>query len=174
MPALPVPIDLLRTRLRIEVEDDDALLASLAIAAGELIERETGLALSSATRTAKVRPWRRWCAPVQPMSSVTSVTYTDPAGASQTLPTAEWYLDETDELPVLLFDTQASVKDNTYATVTYVAGYTLIPHALQQCIVALVGAWYANPEAASIASLQQVPLAYQYIIAHFSTRSALR
>jgi uncharacterized phiE125 gp8 family phage protein len=174
MPALPVPIDLLRTRLRIEVEDDDALLASLAIAAGELIEKQTGLALASSTRTAKLKPWRRWCAPVQPMASVTSVTYVDPAGSTQTLPTAEWYVDETDELPVLLFDTTASTKENTYATVTYVAGYTVIPHALQQCIVALVGAWYANPEAASVASLQSVPLAYQFIIDHYSARSALR
>lgn len=174
MPALPVPVDLLRTRLRIEVEDDDALLASLAIAAAELIEKETGLGLSSETRTATIRPWRRWCAPVQPMTALTSVTYTDPAGATQTLPTAERWLDTTDELPVLLFDTTANVKENTYATVTYVAGYVQIPHALQQCIIALVGAWYANPEAAAIVSLQDVPLAYRFIIAHFSARSALR
>jgi len=174
MPALPVPIDLLRTRLRIEVEDDDALLASLSIAAAELIEKETGLGLSSATRTAQIRPWRRWCAPVQPMTALTSVTYTDASGATQTLPTAERWLDETDELPVLLFDTTATPKENTYATVTYVAGYTVIPHALQQCIVALVGAWYANPEAASVASLADVPLAYRYIIQHYTARSALR
>lgn len=174
MPALPLPIDLLRTRLRIEVEDDDALLASLSIAAAELIEKETGLGLTSETRTAYIRPWRRWVAPVQPMASVASVTYTDAAGATQTLPTADWWLDRTDELPVLLFDTDATPKENTYATVTYVAGHTTIPHALQQCVIALVGAWYANPEAASIASLSEVPLAYKYIIQQFNTRSALR
>lgn len=174
MPALPVPIDLLRTRLRIEVEDDDALLASLSIAAAELIEKETGLGLTNETRTAQIRPWRRWCAPIQPMTALTSVVYADPSGVYQTLGQDERWLDTTDELPVLLFNTTATVKENTYATVTYIAGYVTIPHALQQCIVALVGAWYANPEAASIASLQDVPLAYRYIIAHFSARSALR
>lgn len=174
MPALPIPLDILRTRLRIEVEDDDAILASLCIAAGELIEKETGLGLTSETRTAKVVPFRRWVAPVQPMASVTSVQYVDTAGNTQTLPTAEWYLDETDELKALEFDASTTVKENTALTVTYVAGYATIPHALQQCIVALVGAWYANPEAASVASLNDVPLAYRFIIQHFSARSSIR
>lgn len=174
MSALPIPLDVLRTRLRIEVEDDDAILASLSIAAAELIEKETALALSSSTRTAKVVPFRRWVAPVQPMTSVTSVQYVDSSGTTQTLPTDQWYLDETDELPALMFDADVTPKENTSLTVTYVAGYTTVPHALQQCIVGLVGAWYANPEASSVASLQDVSLAYKYIVQHFSARSTIR
>ena len=85
MPALPIPLDVLRTRLKIEVESDDVDLAALCVAAGELIERETGLALSSASRSQKIRRFSRFIPRVQPVTQFTSVTYTDANGAAQTL-----------------------------------------------------------------------------------------
>lgn len=174
MPQLPIPLDVLRTRLRIEVESDDTDLASLSIAAGELIERETGVLLRSQSIAEKIVAWKRTPLRKGPVTSVTSVTYTDTNGATQTLPTDEWFTLEDDELIVLDFDTSAVVKDNTQPTVNYVAGYTDVPHALQQCIVALVGAWYNNPEASNVAALAEVPLAYRHIIAHYSHRSPIR
>lgn len=174
MPQLPIPIDILRTRLRIEVESDDTDLAALCIAAGELIERETGVLLRSQTVVEKIASWRRTVLRKGPISAITSVSYTDTNGAPQTLPAAEWFTFEDDELIVLDFDTSAAIKENTQPTVTYVAGFTDVPHALQQCIVALVGAWYNNPEASNVAALAEVPLAYRHIIAHFSHRSPIR
>jgi uncharacterized phiE125 gp8 family phage protein len=174
MAALPIPLDVLRTRLRIEVESDDADLATLSIAAREIIERETGLHLSSGTHTANIIPWRRFVPRVQPVDSITSITYTDAGGVTQTLPTTDYYIDNTDEMLAVGFDTIVLPKANTFPTVTYVAGYQRIPHALQQCIVALVGSWYSNPEATSVASLQDVPLSYRYILQQFSTRGPLR
>lgn len=174
MPALPIPLDVLRTRLRIEVESDDVDLATLCIAAGEVIERETGVALTSSNRTAKIRKWARFIPDVQPCTAFVSVTYTDANGATQTLPTAEWWTDESEPVLALEFDTSAVMKANTLATVTYTAGYGTIPHALQQCIVALVGSWYNNPESSSVAALAEVPLSYRYIIQQYATRSPLR
>ena len=174
MPALPVPLDVLRTRLRIEVESDDVDLATLCIAAGEVIERETGIALSSANRTAKIKRWARFIPDIQPCTAFVSVTYVDGNGATQTLPTAEWWVDDSEPVIALEFDTDKVMKENTLATVTYTAGYTTIPHALQQCIVALVGSWYNNPESSSVAALAEVPLSYRYIIQQYATRSPLR
>jgi hypothetical protein len=47
-------------------------------------------------------------------------------------------------------------------------------HLQEWCIVALVGSWYSNPEATSVASIQDVPLSYRYILQQFSTRGPLR
>jgi uncharacterized phiE125 gp8 family phage protein len=174
MPALPIPLDVLRTRLRIETESDDVDLSTLAIAAAEVIERETGIALSSATRTARIRRWARFIPDVQPCTSFTQVQYVDGNGVTQTLPAAEWWVDDSEPVIALEFDTDKQMKENTLATVTYVAGYTTIPHALQQCIVALVGSWYNNPESSSVAALAEVPLSYRYIIQQYATRSPMR
>lgn len=174
MSQLPIPLDVLRTRLRIEVESDDTDLAALCIAAGELIEKETGTWLRSRNIQEYIDPWKRTVLRRAPVTAVISVSYTDTQGNPQTLPSDEWFLREDDELIVLDFDTAAVVQDNTQAAVTYTAGYQLVPHALQQCIVALVGAWYNNPEASSVASLAEVPLSYKHIIAAYSHRSPIR
>jgi hypothetical protein len=108
------------------------------------------------------------------VTNVLSVGYTDTDGNPQTLTADEFFLHQDDELIVLDFDTTAAIKENTQPTVTYTAGYATVPHALQQCIVALVGAWYNNPEASSVAALTEVPLAYKHIVAHFSHRSPIR
>jgi uncharacterized phiE125 gp8 family phage protein len=174
MSQLPIPIDILRTRLRVEVESDDTDLAALCIAAGDLIEKETGTILRSRNFQEYVVPWKRTILRKSPVTAVISVTYTDAQNNPQTLPVDEWFLRQEDELIVLDFDTSVSVKENTQPVVTYTAGYALVPQALQQCIVALVGAWYNNPEASSVASLAEVPLSYKHIIAAYSHRSPIR
>lgn len=174
MPALPIPLDVLRTRLRVEVESDDVDLAALCVAAGELIERETGLALASGSRSQKIRRFTRFIPRVQPVTAFTSVTYVDSAGATQTLPASDWWVDESEPVWAVEFDTSAVPKENTLITVNFTAGYTVIPQPLQQCIVALVGSWYNNPEALQVAQLAEVPLAYKYIIQQYTTEVPFR
>jgi uncharacterized phiE125 gp8 family phage protein len=170
----PIPIDILKTRLRIDFEADDVVLTTLCIAAGEMIERELGIALATSTRTAKLDRWRRFIPPVQPCTSVTSVTYYDSGNILTTMPASDWYVNQTDELLALEFKENPAIYEGTFPTVTYVAGYTQVPHALQQAIVALVGAWYANPDATAPVSISDVPLSLKYILNAYSTRGALR
>lgn len=174
MPAAPIPIDILKTRLRIDADEDDVILTTLCIAAGEMIERELGIRLSSATRTAKLDRWRRFILPVQPATSVTSVTYYDSGNVLTTMPATDWYIDQTDQLLALDFLEKPSIYEGTFPTVTYVAGYANVPHALQQAIVALVGAWYANPDATAPVSLSDVPLSLKFIMSAYSARGPLR
>ena len=174
MAATPIPIDVLKTRLRIDVTADDVILTTLCIAAGEMLERELGIGLASETRTAKLDKWRRFVLPIQPATAVTSVTYYNGSNALTTMPTADWYVDNTDNLIVLNFKERPEIYEGTFPTVTYSAGYTQVPHALQQAIVALVGAWYANPDATSVASLADVPLSLKFIMQAYSARGALR
>ena len=174
MASLPIPLDVLRTRLRVEVESDDTDLATLCIAAGEIIARETGLALTRTTYTASIVAWRDYTPKIQPDAVGSTVTYQDDANVTQTLPASQWYVTMDDEMPVLHFDTTIVPKLNTQPLVYYTAGYAQIPHSLQQCIVALVGSWYNNPEASNVASLAEVPLSYRYILSQYSARSPLR
>jgi uncharacterized phiE125 gp8 family phage protein len=174
MAALPIPLDVLRTRLRIEVESDDVDLAVLCVAAGEMIERETGLGLQSISRTQSIRTFSRFIPRVQPMTAVTQVRYYDSSGTRQTLPATDYWIDDTEPLLALEFDTSVVPSDTSTIEVTYTAGYTTIPQALQQCIVALVGSWYNNPEALQVAQLAEVPLAYKAIIAQYSVQVPFR
>jgi len=174
MAYAPIPIDVLKTRLRIDVDADDVILTTLCIAAGEMIEKELGIGLLSQTRTAKIVDFNRFVPPVQPCSSITSVTYTDSSGATITMPSADWYVDQTQEMLALEFLAKPEFKEGTFPTVTYTAGFTTVPHALQQAIVAMVGAWYANPDATSPIALSDVPLAMKYILSAYSHRGPLR
>jgi uncharacterized phiE125 gp8 family phage protein len=174
MPALPIPLDVLRTRLRVEVESDDVDLAALCVAAGEMIERETGLGLQLASRRAFIRKFGRFIPPIQPLSSITQVLYFDTAGNGQTLPGTDYWIDNTEPMHALEFDTSVVVKENTTIQIDYQAGFQVIPQPLQQCIVALVGSWYNNPEALQVAQLAEVPLAYKAIIAQYYTQVAFR
>jgi len=174
MAAPPIPIDVLRTRLRIDVDADDAILTTLCIAAGEMIERELGIALKSSSRTAKLDRWRRFIPPVQPCTGVTSVTYYNASNVLTTMPATDWYVNQTDEMLALEFLENPSFYEGTFPTVTYTAGYSQVPHALQQAIVALVGAWYANPDATNPVALAEVPLSLKYILSAYSSRGALR
>ena len=174
MPALPIPLDVLRTRLRIEVESDDVDLAVLCVAAGELIEKETGIALTRANRTEKIRRFSRFVPKVHPVSSFIAVDYINDSGATVPLPSSDWWVDESDSIPAVEFETSVVPKKNTMISVSYDAGYEVIPQPLQQCIVALVGSWYNNPEALQVAQLAEVPLAYKAIIAQYTTEASFR
>lgn len=170
----PIPIDILKTRLRIDADEDDVILTTLCIAAGEMIQRELGIRLTSSSVTAKIASFRRFVPPVQPCTSFTSVIYKDPSGATVTMPTSDWYTDESNELLAIEFLSTPAFKEGEFPTVTYVAGYSQVPHALQQAIVALVGAWYANPDATAPVALSEVPLSLKYILSAYSTRGPLR
>jgi hypothetical protein len=77
-------------------------------------------------------------------------------------------------MPVLRFLEGPAIYEGTAITVTYVAGYTLVPSELTHAIIALVGHWYNNPEAASIVTLQQVPMSVEYIFDSIGVREKLR
>jgi len=170
MVELPMPLDVLRLALKIEVFDDDAEISRLAIAAGTHIERYTGLRLRSATRTQYLHAWERTILADAPLVSITSITYTDTSGNAQTLAAARYWVDNSQPMAALMFDAPDPFKSTTQPLVTYVAGYTQVPGDLQHAIVALVGAWYANPEALTVASMQVLPKSFEYLLANYSTK----
>jgi uncharacterized phiE125 gp8 family phage protein len=99
-PVTAEPVSLAEARLQCKVDSDDtshdAVLTSLITAAREYAEHYTGRAIAPVTLEAALDAFPR-CSegfdlPMPPVASITSIKYTDPAGAEQTLPTSAYVL----------------------------------------------------------------------------------
>lgn len=141
----------------ITIEDDDALVASLIVAARMLVETQTRRAL--VTRTLETHfPCFPRCGsietPVAPVQSVESIQYLDPSGVLQTLdPTAWRPITEGDgpgEIIPAIGTTWPSTADAPDAVrVRYVAGYgdpSAVPECAKIVIYMRVSDGYINRE----------------------------
>jgi uncharacterized phiE125 gp8 family phage protein len=172
---MSVPLSTIKSGLRIDYDDDDTELTRLREAAESLVLRRTGLTIAPATKTLYVANWRAVIVPEHPYTSLTSVTYYDGTNTLTTMPSTDYWVDRTDgPMPVLRFLDAPALYEGTAITVTYVAGYTVVPSELTHAIIALVGHWYNNPEAASVIQLNHVPMSLEYIIDNIGVRSPLR
>lgn len=138
----------LKTALRIDFDDDDPELASLVTEARLWAEEnELGLALITQTVTEKFRKFEgdlelRW----PPVQSITSVTYLDADGASQTLATSVYELGHhlgIGHCRLKYNQTWPTTRDQRDAvTIVYVAGYgaagTNVPKTIRQGLTAYV------------------------------------
>ena len=148
---------------RVDHNQDDADIDNLIKAATDYVQKGTygNRQLLPATLSIKACDW--WDdelnLPLPPLSSVSSLTYLDRNGASQTVATGDYtvrtYLNQpgtieltwlsTDTVPVLYADTSWPI------TIQFVAGYAdaaSIPANVQMAILLLVSHWYTNREAA--------------------------
>lgn len=122
----PVTIAEAKAQLHIGASDDshDLELAAMIAAAREEWERDTSTALI--TRTIEHRLPRfvdTVLLTVRPAIAITSVTYVDSAGATQTVAAADYYLD-IDEVRFKPAFTRPLIEDRSEAVkITYTAGY---------------------------------------------------
>ena len=106
---------------------------------------------------------------MRPVTSVTSVTYLDENGASQTLAAADWRFDQARQsvLPAVGGTFPTTVNDLNAVTVNYVAGYgagsDCLPRLLKQAIMLAVASWFMDPAEESATRFQETP-AYQRIV----------
>lgn len=121
-------------------------------------------------------PDRDWIyLPRPPISSVTSVTYIDYSGTSQTMSTSDYGVDTTGE-PGRLYLKYNKSWPTTYAemnciTIRYICGYgataTYVPQSIKQAILMLVGHWYNNREAVMTGSIsKEIELAVSSLLSH--------
>jgi uncharacterized phiE125 gp8 family phage protein len=172
---MSVPLSTIKSALKIDFDDDDRELLRLREAAVSLIERRTQLSLSPVTLPLYLKEFKDALIPGHPFVSVSLVQYRDQLNAPQTMPATDYWLDLTEgTMPVLRFLEVPVIYAGTMVTVFYLAGYTALPNDLVHAIIALVGHWYNNPEAASPISLSTVPLSMGFILDNLSTRSNIR
>lgn len=152
----PVTLPELRAQCRIDVETEDALLASYALAARQYVEAVTGRALLTQTLelTLDDFPSEAIELPRAPVASITSISYLDTAGATQTV--ASHILDGR-SLPPRLTPDYGATWPQTRATpgcvaIRFVAGESAAPEPLRQALLLLVAHWYENREDAVLMS----------------------
>jgi uncharacterized phiE125 gp8 family phage protein len=151
----PISLAEAKAHLRVDHDDEDALIARLVIAARESCERITGRAFIA-------QSWRLWCdgwpdcalraisIPRPPLISVTSVAAYDRSGAATTL-SSDAYIVDSAAAPgrIVLKDTTvlpADLREANAIAVTYQAGYGAnaanVPAGIRAAVLSLVAHLY--------------------------------
>ena len=162
----PLSLEDAKLHLRVTDDDDDQSIADYAKAAKSYIQFKTGLYLASQTLTLKTNTFNDFCKlPVAPVASITSITYTDPDAAPQTLATSvyEARLEGLSPLIVLKTD-QAwpSIELGSQIVLTVVVGFATpddMPHDILSALKLLLGTLYMQREDVSATGLVAVPAA---------------
>lgn len=150
-PADPiVTTAIAKTHLSVEHGEDDVLIDKMVSAATRYIERQTARQFGQATWKLFLDGFPSGVIELRrcPVIAVTEVKYYDPDVQPQTI--ADFQLDAVSEPARLAPAVGASWPQTSHrlnsVEVTFTAGYTTIPEEARQCILLLIGHWYANRE----------------------------
>jgi len=166
---LAVPLAEVKAYLRLDTDDENDLLQSLALAAIDYAERHTGRAFITQT-------WDEVCGrfrpsvtlPKAPFAELVSITYFDSNNALQTLSSNVYQVHKKGQQPATLCLVTGVDAPTTYdrpdaVTYRYKAGYGLlwsdVPASLRRAIMSLIVHYYEsrNPIVASSDARYEVP-----------------
>lgn len=162
-----VTLDEAKTHLRITGTDEDTLLNSLIDAATEYAQEYQRRKYLTTSCVDYLDAWLRVIRPAwSPLVAVTSITYVDANGTTQTL-AADQYRVDTDTQPARITEawscTWPAIRNITNAiAVTYTAGYGTaaadVPQRIRSAILLLVGHLYNNREDTTERTLARIPV----------------
>lgn len=165
----PVSLADAKLHLRVDIADDDMLIARMISGAREMLEERLGLALMTQTRDVYALTFPTGTVltlPYGPLQSVTGVYYTETDSSSELTFDAASYLTQTWRNAIVLKSGYSWPSDASMR-VRYVTGYTsasAVPETINQALLLLVGHWYENREALG-SNLHELPLAVEALIA---------
>jgi uncharacterized phiE125 gp8 family phage protein len=154
----PVTLTEAKTHLRVTEPDDDTYIESLITAARQMAESFTGRALVTQTWVLTLDRFPGSSAvpieiPLPELQSISSITYNDSNGDSQTWASSNYTVDIKNKpgrvLPIQTASyptTQGHIND---VTVTFVAGYgsaSSVPETIKQAIKIYIGHLYERRE----------------------------
>lgn len=153
----PVALPEAKLHLRIDHDDEDALIERLISAARGYCEQVSRRALITQTLEGGLDAWPRDNVielPHPPLQSVESIVYIDSAGATHTLASTVYQVD-TKRGRVYLAEGQqwpnATLRTYDPITVTWIAGYgdtaAAVPQGYRQAVLLVLGHLYENREA---------------------------
>lgn len=170
----PVTVAEAKTQLRIDGSSEDTLIGNYITVARQTLEVLMRRAFITQTITLKYDSFpTEILLPRPPAIAVTSIQYVDTDGATQTWSSSEYTVDSQIE-PASIVPAYDEDYPNTRAepnavTVVYTAGYgtstTDVPESIRLAIRLLVGSYYENREATSIAKVNDLPLGIQMLVA---------
>lgn len=166
----PVSLAEAKEHLRVTATDEDALITSLVGSAKESAETITGRALITQTWDLSLDSFPQVIdIPKPPLVSVTSITYIDTAGATQTLASTEYTVDTKSEpgrIVPAYGKSWPSTRDIVNAvTVRFVAGYgnaTAVPKSIKQGMLMHIEHMFDNRGTVNIGNVvNEIPLTMQ-------------
>lgn len=149
----PVSLAELREQLRIDHDDEVAILLQKISAARRHVESLTGLALAPATfdLTLDRFPAAEIAIPKAPLVSVTSVSFIGADGIEAVVSASNYVVDTALPqgwiVPVSDFSWPATMATINAVRVRFVAGYETPPENLKEAILQLAAWWYEQREA---------------------------
>lgn len=176
------PVTLAEAKLQVELIGDahDTMLTSLIVAARRYVEARTHRGLVSQTRVLRMDRFP----PVITLregllTSVSSVTYVDPAGDTQTLAPADYQVDQYSDPPRIApaygLAWPATRDQFDAVTVTYVCGYadaTAVPEDIKSAIKLVIGDMFANRESGIVGTIYTANPAVNNLLAGYVSYSA--
>lgn len=164
----PVTLNEARAHLRVDVNDEDAIITSLIVAAREYCENYQSRSYITQTITVKLDAFGAANVielPRPPLQSVSSIKYIDVNGIEQTLGTGIYDVDTVSEPGrVILSHGQSwptDVRgDINGIEVVCVCGYgdaSSVPQRIKEAIKLIVGHFYENRELTSPVTIQALP-----------------
>lgn len=170
----PVTLDEIKSHLRIDFKDDDAYLSSCVRAARTWVEGQTKRGIMDQTWDYTIDyawPWKyggtRIDLPLNPVASITSISYVDSDGATQTLASNQYTAQTRTHDSYIVPAYGVTWPDVRWVpdavTVRFVAGSSSdIPDDLQRAVMILAGHYYEVRETAVDA-----PMAVEALISPF-------
>nr|BDD44894.1 hypothetical protein 1 [bacterium] len=167
----PVSLADMKLYLRVDLNDEDALITSLIKTAREHVETFTRRAIPSQQWALYLDkfPAKEIVIPKPPLFSVQSITYKDKDGVKATFPTTDYIVDgESDPgkivpaygktFPSIEFYPVNAVK------VSFTAGYSTIPEVYVIAIKMLVAHFYEKRQLVSETSMTEIPFGIKNLL----------
>lgn len=173
-PAAVLDLEQLRRHCKIDPPDatndaDDDLTAALA-AAHATAQHYTGISIGSQTLELALDEFPEGGIQLLqgPVTSITSVSYVDENGDTQTLASSAYSLDDY-STPAWLLPAADTDWPSTYAAanavkVRYVAGASALDGAVAQALRLLVGLYFDNRNAADKGALTEIPFGVKALL----------
>jgi len=148
--AALVDLDLTKAHLRVDHDEDDALITSyIEAACGHLNGPGGWLNRSISPQTLELRRDGFWCPlrlPYGPVTAIVSVVYVDGSGTEQTLDDAGYVLND-EALSLAYGASWPSVRgDRNGVRIRYEAGDATLHPSVRSAILLMVGDLYSNRE----------------------------
>lgn len=174
----PVSLAEVKEHLNYDLDDRDAYISRLIWQATEVVEGPAGIGMALMSQQ-----WRLSLdcfpavieIPIWPVTSVDSVTYTDTAGAEQTVAASDYKVDldmtPARVAPVYGKTWPTSRKELGAVKVTFTAGRSNpddVPESIKGAILLMIAHWFDNRSAVVTgATSSEVPMGVQHILNHY-------
>jgi len=161
----------LKEHLRVDHSDEDTLITSLRAAAISWVEDYCNTRLGDVTAVGYLDFFYNARFPVGPVNSISSVTYTDANGDTQTLPAAKYWYDIKTKSARITFDNVPQLYDDTFHAVqiNMNVGYAEadVPEPVLHAIRLLVGHLYENRQQVTRTKLNELPLGIHSLVSPY-------